>query len=185
MNRKKKLKALQKYCDDRISSDCGCERCPLYSSGIECCFYWKEIYKKSIDDAYNFVFNNGRPTYKVMDVAKYILAESVRDECPITNLQLQRVLYYAYKEFKRNGRILFEEPIKIHKFGAIVPQVYYAICGCGAMPIVSVSDNDVIKDRDRQIINLIIKETKDKNTHDVMRDIEEDDAWYPIWKGEL
>ena len=37
--------------------------------------------------------------YTAMDLAKYIVSKCYYDGCPISNLQLQKILYYIQKEF--------------------------------------------------------------------------------------
>ena len=40
--------------------------------------------------------------YKAIDLSKYIVSKCVRDNIPISNLQLQKILYYIQKEFLRD-----------------------------------------------------------------------------------
>lgn len=46
--------------------------------------------------------------YKAMDVAKYIITKCARNEHPISNLQLQKILYILQKEYlQRDQKCLF------------------------------------------------------------------------------
>ena len=94
--------------------------------------------------------------YPVIELAKYIVVKCIKDNHPISNLQLQKILFYIQREFLQNmNKVAFPEDIEAWPFGPVVPAVYYYFCGAGAMPItlcnpqkaqvkLSQSDNEVI-----------------------------------------
>ena len=47
----------------------------------------------------NFDMFGGMNMYKAIDLSKYIVSKCVRDNIPISNLQLQKILYYIQREF--------------------------------------------------------------------------------------
>ena len=47
--------------------------------------------------------------YTALDFAKYIVKKCIDDGHPISNLQLQKILYYIQKDFLRRGDIAFED----------------------------------------------------------------------------
>lgn len=63
---------------------------------------------------------------KAYDVAKYILSVAYRNGDVITNLKLQKLLYYAQAWYmvNNNSEILFEDEIQAWRFGPVVPSVY-------------------------------------------------------------
>lgn len=64
-------------------------------------------------------------TYSVMDIARFIVCKYIGDGNPVTNMKLQKMLYYAWVEhYRRSGTCLFEENICAWRFGPIVPEVY-------------------------------------------------------------
>lgn len=74
--------------------------------------------------------------WNAIDLAKYIITKCTEDGCPISNLQLQKILYYIQKDFlHRTERPAFGDVIEAWKFGPVVPAVYYRFGGFGAMPI--------------------------------------------------
>lgn len=98
-----------------------------------------------------------------LELAKYVVAKCIRDKRPISNLQLQKILYYIQREFlQKLGRPAFTERIEARAFGPLVPAVYYYFCGAGAMPI-SVCDEPTaeISEDDRRIIDGIIEEKRE------------------------
>lgn len=71
-----------------------------------------------------------------MDYARHIVRKCIDDRKPISNLQLQKILFFVQKNFlKRTGFVAFYEHFEAWKFGPVVPCVYRRFCGHGAMPI--------------------------------------------------
>jgi len=74
--------------------------------------------------------------YEARELAKSIVSKCIADNCPISNLQLQKILYYIQREFLQSNRgPAFNNVIEAWQFGPVVPDVYYYFCGSGAMPI--------------------------------------------------
>ena len=55
--------------------------------------------------------------YKAMDLANYIVGKCIKDNVPITNLQLQRILYFVQKDFLKRGSPAFSDYIEAWEFG--------------------------------------------------------------------
>ena len=79
----------------------------------------------------------GLTLYKAIDLSKYIVTKCIVDGCAISNLQLQKILYYVQKDFLQRDLVAFSDDIEAWQFGPVVPVVYYKFCGFGAMPITS------------------------------------------------
>ena len=47
--------------------------------------------------------------YSAVDLSKYIVYKCITDGRPISNMQLQKILYYIQREFLKNDRIAFAE----------------------------------------------------------------------------
>ena len=77
---------------------------------------------------------------KALDVAKYMVTKCVQDKCPISNLQVQKILYFIQKDFLQNGSEAFSDDIEAWQFGPVVPEVYYFFCGNGSMKILESSE---------------------------------------------
>lgn len=86
--------------------------------------------------------------YKAIDVAKYIVSYCNEMNHPISNLKLQKLLYYAWIDFYKETKVyLFEDLICAWQLGPVVPDVYYEFCSYAGIPIprsyiVDISDND-------------------------------------------
>jgi len=71
-----------------------------------------------------------------IDVAKFLLYNAYKDGDCITNLKLQKLLYYAQAWYLVNfKKKLFEEPIQAWQYGPVVESVYKKYCKYGNSPI--------------------------------------------------
>lgn len=78
----------------------------------------------------------------VQDVANFfVYVVNHDDEDTITNMKLQKLLYYAQGCYmSRTGKPLFDAQIEAWTFGPVVPEIYRKYKVCGADPIRSVDD---------------------------------------------
>lgn len=104
---------------------------------------------------------------EAMDLAKYIVNKCINDDYPISNLQLQKILYYIQKDFLDRDEKAFDDSIEAWQFGPVVPEVYYHYCGYGAMPIsMSFGEdydeylNELENKEDVEKINKIVEEKR-------------------------
>ena len=126
---------------------------------------------------------------KAMDVAKYILTKCNKDGQPISNLQLQKMLYYIQYEFLTNyGKPLFDDDFEAWKFGPVIPVVYYEYSHMGAFRIgADYQDYDKIlsemsKD-EIDMLNDIIVDKRDMNVWSMVDNThKKGKAWDLIFK---
>lgn len=87
--------------------------------------------------------------YTAIDIAKYIVSYCSNKKQPISNLKLQKILYYAWIDYyKRTGNALFLNDICAWQLGPVIPDVYYEFCSYAGTPIfesfdVSIDSNDI------------------------------------------
>lgn len=98
--------------------------------------------------------------YDVLDLAKYIIMKCAKDGCPISNLHLQKILYYIQKLFLSRGEVAFLDAIEAWNIGPVVPVVYNRFCGFGAMPISLTFDMDKEIDGSENGIDHLIEEKR-------------------------
>lgn len=121
-------------------------------------------------------------TYMAVDLAKYIVSKCMRENCPISNLQLQKILYYIQKEYLVRGRIAFYDPIEAWQFGPVVRSVYYHFCGAGAMPIALTYDNVGIAPEDAAIIDPIVEAKRSMEPWELVQETHKPEgAWNLIF----
>ena len=107
--------------------------------------------------------------YSALDVAKYVVCKCTNDNCPISNLHLQKILYYLQRDYLRNGEALFSDEIQAWRFGPVVSEVYYNYCGYGSLPIEEIGDVE-IEQCDKERVDPIIDAYKYKNPWDLVKE---------------
>lgn len=74
--------------------------------------------------------------YNAMQIANYIINKCYEEKNPISNLQLQKILYYAWVTYyKKTKKTLFVDNICAWPLGPVVPEVYYEYNVYGGRPI--------------------------------------------------
>ena len=83
--------------------------------------------------------------YNALGIAKYFIkTASPEEEDIITNLKLQKLLYYAQGfHLALCEKPLFGEPIKAWQYGPVVPEVYYNYKKYGTNAIPHPDDFDI------------------------------------------
>lgn len=71
--------------------------------------------------------------YDVIDIVNHIILQANNNETPITNLLLQKILYYLNAEhLVRKGERLFSDKIEKWGYGPVIPVVYTEFKSKGA-----------------------------------------------------
>lgn len=117
-----------------------------------------------------------------MQIAKYAINKCTRDNHPLSNLQLQNILYYIQKELLQRGMPGFTEEIQAWQFGPAVPEVYRQYCGFGSLPIAVHYAIDIAP-KYREVIDPIIEKKRRLQPWDIVRDIhQKGKAWSLVYK---
>ena len=75
--------------------------------------------------------------YSVYDIAEYVIKRCNEQGKSISNLKLQKILYFIQAEFLvRTGEPIFEDAIEAWDFGPVVPGIYveYRAYGSASIP---------------------------------------------------
>lgn len=107
--------------------------------------------------------------YSAMQIAKYTINKCTTEGHPISNLQLQKILYYIQRELLQSGIDGFEDEIQAWQFGPVVPEVYCQYCGFGAIPIRMKYDVEIGPEY-TNIIDPIIEQKRILNPWDMVTD---------------
>jgi uncharacterized phage-associated protein len=82
------------------------------------------------------------PPYPALTIAKWFSAWAEAEEEELSNLKLQKLLYYAQGHYlARYRQPLFHEQIQAWSHGPVVPPIYRAFKDFGAAPI-ELADSD-------------------------------------------
>lgn len=109
-------------------------------------------------------------SYEAVHIAKYIINKCTIDQHPISNLQLQKILYCIQRDFLKNDMLAFDDDFEAWQFGPVIPEVYYLFCGFGAIRIRMKYDLDIGSDY-AALINPIIERKRLLNPWDWSEDI--------------
>jgi len=113
--------------------------------------------------------------YDVLDVCRYIINYSNEKNSGISNLKLQKILYFIQAQFLvSENEVCFSDAIEAWDFGPVVPRAYREYKQFGAMNIPMIYsyfktdpknfwnveeisfDENVIKQHDRNIISYVV-----------------------------
>lgn len=127
--------------------------------------------------------------YKVLDVCRHVINYSNEHDYGISNLKLQKILYFIQAYFLRNKKDnspCFGEKIEAWDFGPVVPEAYheYKQYGSGDIPTIEsyimFDDNDIwnskrvefedtiIADEDKVLIDKVIDKFADYSATDLV-----------------
>ena len=127
-------------------------------------------------------------SYTALEVAKYIINKCTSDGKLITNLQLQKILYYVQMYFLKNQkRAIFSDEIEAWQFGPVIREVYDYFCGSGAMTIyyIQIGGSNIAYE-DAILIDKIVEEKRDLNPWKMVKDThEKGKAWDLIYQDGL
>ena len=74
--------------------------------------------------------------YQANTIAKYIINYCNEKGIPISNLKLQKLLYFAWVEYyKKTRQELFHDDICAWQLGPVIPDVYFEYCAFGGKTI--------------------------------------------------
>ena len=97
------------------------------------------------------------------DFANHILAVAYENNLSVSNLHLQKVMYFAMREQKDNHALLskmYDEPFYIWRYGPTIPNVYRKFRIYGASSIIDKGQKDNnYSIFDESIIKLLNEET--------------------------
>ena len=124
---------------------------------------------------------------KAMDVAKYIVTKSTEIGYPVTNLKLQKLLYFTQGlSLSVFGKPAFNDEIEAWRYGPVVPSVYSTFSLYGALDISRKYDDFQINDGDilSSALYVLIK-FKETNAFELVdMTHEKDTPWYNIYHGQ-
>lgn len=100
--------------------------------------------------------------YDVLDISNYIIKYCLEKGIPVTNLKLQKLLYFVSGSYLvySNGEALFKEEFRAWQFGPVVPEVYFEYKMHGGSPILPRYNEEQIEeqinDSDKKFIDEIL-----------------------------
>lgn len=94
-------------------------------------------------------------------LAQYILYMCMNQGEPISNLQLQKILYFIQgNHLAKKGESLFDADFYAWKYGPVIPDIYYKYCVNGASKIRNVEVLEEISSEIKDEIDPIIQKLR-------------------------
>ena len=106
------------------------------------------------------------------DFANHILAVAYENNLSVSNLHLQKVMYFTMRDQKDNYELLskmYDEPFHVWRYGPTVPSIYKKYSGYGSRAIIekgekidkySIFDNTIIELLNTDVFSLIDESCK-------------------------
>jgi len=92
-----------------------------------------------------------------LDIAQYVINETLKQGYPVSNLKLQKMLYFIQGVMLVNyHRAAFKDHIEAWQYGPVVPEVYFTYSSYGATPILLQYDKVNIDDEEKDAADIVI-----------------------------
>lgn len=116
--------------------------------------------------------------YKAIDIASYVINWCNDNNYTITNLKLQKLLYFLQGEIYRyTGERLIDDDFYAWQLGPVVPNVYYSYAMYSSLPLPSQNISiDIPENYENIIINILNKYAR-KSTWDLVDLSHGQDPW--------
>lgn len=116
-------------------------------------------------------------------LAKYLVWYANERHIPITQLKLQKLLYFIQVAYLREtGSLLFGDPIEAWEYGPVVRSVYINYCDNGALPLRTESAEDgqidgELDDDDIGIVQAVLDEKLSWRSARLVRQSHSEGPW--------
>lgn len=108
-------------------------------------------------------------------ISKYIIDKCTNEGHPVTNFQLQLILYFIQINFMKLLNVAaFDEDIEAWKNGPVIPAIYYEYDYCAGTPIYETykdAANTICLTYDKEIIDAVIEGIRDESPWDLVKSV--------------
>ena len=109
---------------------------------------------------------------RVDDLAEYVVTKCTRDNRPVSNLHLQKMLYFLqYVHAKQTGgKLLFDEEFEAWPYGPVMRDVYVRYSRYGGRPIEELGDSTIHMSKPlRSFVDAGIESMRERSPWDFVR----------------
>lgn len=125
--------------------------------------------------------------YKALDIARYIIERCYTTNKTISNLRLQKILYFIQAEFLvAKKQPCFSDEIQAWDFGPVVPNVYYEyrMFGSANIPCIDKSQaSHIISSKDKSILDNVIDECSKYSTSELVEITHNQTPWIKAYES--
>lgn len=124
-------------------------------------------------------------SYNACDVAEYVVFYSNSKDYSISNLKLQKLLYFIQGEFLKNGRECFNDEMEAWDYGPVVDEAYkkYKVYSGGNIPGFIAKNPSNITDDDKAIIASVVDNYKDYTASQLVEITHAQSPWKNAYKA--
>ena len=118
-----------------------------------------------------------------LDIAKYIITETLNKGYPTSNLKLQKLLYFVQGVMLVNyGKLAFKDSIEAWHYGPIVPVVHFSYASYGATPILLHYDETTLPDDVRNATDIVINSLLKTSAYALVNETRKKESpWYKAY----
>lgn len=123
-----------------------------------------------------------------ISLSNYVISLFEEQETPVTNLKLQKVLYYIQGYFyKHFGKAAFSDEIYNWQYGPVVPVVYYEYNDNGSAPLKSrmFFGDYAITDSEKTLIKSVVKKCASIPTSRLVSMTHSENPWKTSRSGKI
>lgn len=127
--------------------------------------------------------------YDVLDICRFVILYCNEKKYSISNLRLQKLLYFIQSVFIYNGYDnCFQDDIEAWSLGPVVPRAYHEYKSCGGLDIFSQYINlgeykeDIIKENHKKLIRDIVDKLSYYTAYDLVKITHEQTPWKEAYK---
>ena len=131
-----------------------------------------------------FFFDIGKVT--ALTLANYILTRAKDQGRPVTNLKLQKILYYVQGHYLAEfDQPLFPDEIQAWKFGPVVPSVYYeySVYGPDEIIITARESLEECDSEEMELIDSVIDSKLRYASSELVRATHSEEPWRKATRG--
>lgn len=116
--------------------------------------------------------------YKAVDVSRFIISHEHSIGKEISNLRLQKILYFVQAKFlTKNKKVCFSDEMQAWTFGPVVPNVYYLYRIFAAFDIRDSSPFSFIPEKDKNLIKSVLDMCRPYPTYQLVDITHSQDPW--------
>jgi len=93
--------------------------------------------------------------YSVVEIAKFVITFCTGIGKPVSNLHLQKILYYLQVHFAKKDQKLYNEDIYAWQYGPVVPEIYFLFAGYGASKIENKYETNISEEVKKEIEEIV------------------------------
>jgi len=113
-----------------------------------------------------------------IELAKYVVEYYHKNNSNITNLKLQKVMYYIQGyTLKVLGVVAFEEDIYHWSYGPVIVEVYYQFNQFRSDPIVSEPPKSKLPLKLKKVVDFVLSECFEYSAFTLVKKTHEEDPW--------